>query len=263
MDLDSNGTMDTRTVQLPDDVSFETVETIAFDWRGRTLSIVEGITNSNAQVSITLKNGSDSVSVDVTGSGDITIDSKVFDDAVPNVNLRVGDLASGASPSSTPSTSETPTPTPPVIDGTIADPSPSPVGDVPADSPGLGDGTPTPTPTSSPSPSPSPSPSSSPSPSPSPVLPCTITTDPASLIIGLEGTKTIKVSHDSNTAISITGTSSKASDLQVTPGGAQTVTAGGATTFTIKSKKAFGTYSVTFSSACGSKTMAVLVLEAL
>ena len=76
----------------------------------------------------------------------------------------------------------------------------------------------------------------------------------------MEGTKTIKVSHDASTSLSITGSSSKPSDLQVTPGGPQTVGAGSATTFTVKSKKSIGIYSVTFSSSCGSKTVGVVVL---
>ncbi len=76
----------------------------------------------------------------------------------------------------------------------------------------------------------------------------------------MEGTKTIKVSHDGNTSISITGVSSKPSDLQVTPGGAQSVGAGSQTTFTIKSKKSIGVYNVTFSSGCGSKVVPVVVL---
>src|SRR5687767_14844383 len=41
-DFDGDGTLDTRTIQLPDGVSFRTVETIAFDWRGRTWNIVGG-----------------------------------------------------------------------------------------------------------------------------------------------------------------------------------------------------------------------------
>jgi hypothetical protein len=71
-------------------------------------------------------------------------------------------------------------------------------------------------------------------------------------------TTTIKVSHSSTTSVSITGTSSKPSDLQVSPGGPQTVDANSETTFTIKSKKT-GVYSVTFSSNCGSKTIPVTV----
>ena len=104
MDLDGDGGMDTRTINLPSGITFETVETIGFDWRGRTWNTVGGDTTSNAQVSITLKYGSDAISIDVTGSGDITIDSKVFDDSVPTVNLKVGDLTAGATPVPTPDT---------------------------------------------------------------------------------------------------------------------------------------------------------------
>ena len=112
MDLDGDGGMDTRTIDLPSGITFETVETIAFDWRGRTWNTVGGDTTSNAQVSITLKYGSDAVSIDVTGSGDITIDSKVFDDSVPTVKLKVGDLTAGATPVPTPDTTTAATPDP-------------------------------------------------------------------------------------------------------------------------------------------------------
>jgi type II secretory pathway pseudopilin PulG len=263
MDLDGDGGMDTRTINLPDDVSFETVETIGFDWRGRTWSTVEGVTTANAQVSIRLKNGSDSVSVDVTGSGDITIDSRVFDDSVPNVNLRVGDLASGPTPTPTPADTTpdpdatptpplsdglpVPTPTIPVSDGGLPVPTPTPTGNGNGSDNGNGNGQPTPTPT----------PTATPTPTPAP---CTITTDPATLTLSMEGTRTIKVSHDGSSAVSITGTSSKPSDLQVTPGGAQSVGAGSASTFTVKSKKSIGVYSITFSSGCGSKVVPVVVL---
>ncbi|HEY0729508.1 MAG TPA: hypothetical protein VGD38_15615 [Pyrinomonadaceae bacterium] len=143
MDIDGDGDMDTRTVTLPSGITFETVETISFDWRGRTVSTVGGITTPNAQVSIRLLNSDDSISVDVTGSGDVTIDSKVFDDSVPNVTLKIGDLATGATP--------VPTATPAVAD---ASPSPLPIGsidptdEVPTPTPILGDGgLPVPTPT--------------------------------------------------------------------------------------------------------------------
>jgi type II secretory pathway pseudopilin PulG len=265
LDLDGNGTMDTKTIPLPRDVTFETVETISFDWRGRTWNTVDGVTTPNAQVSIRLKNSNDSVSVDVTGSGDITIDSRVFDDSVPNVNLRVGDLASSATPTPTPAAVATPTPTPALIDGTQPTPTPTPVSDgapVPTPTPNLGGGTPTPTPspTATPRPSPSPSPTATPTPSPSPVTPCTITTDPVSLSLGIGGTKTIKVSHNSSSSVIITATSSKPSDLQVTPGSSTSIGAGGAATFTIKSKSSLGIYNVTFSTGCGSKVVPVVVL---
>jgi len=79
----------------------------------------------------------------------------------------------------------------------------------------------------------------------------------------LNGTKTIKVSHSSTTSISITGTSSKSSDLQITPGVAQTVAPGGSTTFTLKSKRLIGVYSVTFTASCGSKTVPVVIVSLL
>ena len=79
----------------------------------------------------------------------------------------------------------------------------------------------------------------------------------------LGGTKTIKVRHNSSSPITITATSSKPSDLQVTPGSLTSVSAGNAATFTLKSKSVLGIYNVTFSSGCGSKTVSVVVLLSL
>lgn len=259
MDLDGDGGMDTRTITLPSDITFETVESISFDWRGRTVSTVAGVTTENAQVSIRLQNSDDSISIDVTGSGDVTIDSQVFDDSVPNVSLNIGDLASGATPVPTPtpnsSPSASPTATPILPDVTDAVPTPTPI---------LGDGfaTPTPTPASTPTPTPSATPTPTPAavPTPTPVIPCTITADKVTVLMGLEGTATIKISHSSTSSVSVSASSSKPSELQVTPGGNQSIGAGGLTTFTLKSKKSLGTYSVTFSAGCGSKTVPVVVV---
>ncbi len=261
MDLDGDGGMDTRTVNLPSGISFETVETIAFDWRGRTWSTVDGVVSPNAQVSIRLVSSDDSISVDVTGSGDVTIDSQVFDDSVPNVRLNVGDLASGATPVPTPDSSGTtptgdasPTPTPIItLPDITASPTPIDIN---------GDPTATPTPAASPSPhsTPRPTPQATPAATPTPVVPCTIKTDKPLIIMSMQGSTTIKVSHDSTTSVSITGSSSKPSELQVSPGGSQTVGANSATTFTIKSKKTMGVYSVTFTSNCGSKNIPVTVV---
>jgi prepilin-type N-terminal cleavage/methylation domain-containing protein len=259
VDLDGDGNMDTRTITLPDGVSFETIETIAFDWRGRTWNTVDGTTTPNAQVSIRLKNSVESISIDVTGSGDVTIDSRVFDDSVPNVNLNVGDLASGATPEPTPSAVATPTPDA----GATPDPGTSPTESPTPDNTGtVSEPTPTPaaTPTATPSATPAATPAATPRATPTPTpSTCTISTDRTTLALVLEGTGTIKVGHGSTTSLSISATSSKPSELQVTPGGSQTVGAGGSTTFTIKSKKSLGTYSVTFSSSCGSTTVPVVV----
>ena len=264
MDLDGDGGMDTRTIPLPDGITFKTVETIGFDWRGRTWNTVGSITRSNTQVSITLKNSlEEAVLVDVTGSGDVTIDSKVFDDAVPNVNLNVGDLASGATPVPTPDAVATPTPTPDVTgtpDPTVADPNPTPTPtaetDVTTPSP-----TPTPAATATPTPSPTATPTPRPNVTPTPTpLVCTISTDQATVILDQDGTATIKVSITGNGTVSVSASSSKPSDLQVTPGGSQSIGSGSFATFTIKSKRSIGTYAVTFSSSCDTKVVPVIVL---
>lgn len=256
-DFDGDGTMETRTFQLPAGVSFQTVEAIAFDWRGRTWNTVGGVTLEDAQVSITLSNGTDSVSVDVTGAGDVTIDSRVFDDAVPSVALNVADLATGATPTPTPASeslpSESATPTP-----SETDPTPTPT-------PGLDtDPTPTPTPIaeesplSDPSPSPSPTESVTPTPSPTPVVTCVITVAPTSVTMSQDGTTTTQVSHNSSSSLTITAVSSKPSDLQATPG-FLVVAANGSASFTLKAKKSSGSYSVKFTASCGELVVPVKI----
>jgi hypothetical protein len=268
MDLDGDGDMDTRTIKLPSGIEFVTVETIGFDWRGRTWNTVGTVTRSNVQVSITLKYGVDKVSVDVTGSGDITVDSAVFDDEVPNVDLHVDDLSAGATPSTPDTTSTTPpsdttggTGTTDPVDGTGTDTNPTT-----DPTTGTGDTNPTTDPTTDPTDTttppatatPTPTPRATPGATPNTTV-CSITTNLPSLDLSLDGTATINVGHNSSTDLSISATSSKASEIQVTPGGAQTVARGGSATFTVKSKKTAGVYSVTFSSNCGSKTVAVVV----
>ena len=263
MDLDGDGGNDTRTITLPSGITFETVESISFDWRGRTMSTVSGVTTSNAQVSIRLLSSDDSISIDVTGSGDITIDSQVFDDSVPNVSLNVGDLAAGATPVPTPDSSSSPsaTPTPVPVDVTDSTPTPTPVLEV---GDGLPAATPTPSPTATPTPAsnptPRPTPQATPAATPTPTVPCTIDVDKLAVIMSANGTTTVKISHTADTSVSITGISSKPSALQVTPGGAQTVGPNSVTTFTLKAKGSLGVYSVTFNASCGSKTVPVTVL---
>ena len=251
-DFDGDGTMETRVIQLPAGVSFQTVETIAFDWRGRTWNVVGGVTLEDEQVSITLTNGTDSASIDVTGAGDVTMNSVVFDDEVPSVTMNIDDLATGATPTPTPVDhdslpSESPTPTPLETDPT---PTPTPRLDT--------DPTPTPTPKVEESPLPDPSPSVSPSPSPTetvtptptPVVTCVITATPTSVTMSQDGTSTIQVAHSSSSALTISATSSKPSELQVTPG-SQTVATNGSATFTLKTKRTSGSYTVTLTASCG------------
>jgi Tfp pilus assembly protein FimT len=257
MDLDGDGDMDTKTINLPNGVKFVTIETIAFDWRGRTWNTVGTNTEPNAQVSITLTSDAGLVTVGVTGSGDVTLDSNVFDDKVPSINLHVADLT-GATPTPTPVEVATATPTPaadatPDI-GIAPEATPTPIID-------LGDilATPTPTPTLTPTPTPSPTPTATATPTPTPTV-CTINADQIEVFLNQDGTTSIKITHSASVSLSITATSSKPSDLQVTPSGGQTVLSGGSVNFTLKSKRSPGVYSVTFSTSCGSKTVPVTVL---
>ena len=268
MDLDNDGDLDTSTITLPDGIEFDgDPETIAFDWRGRTWNTKDGNTEPNAQVSIRLKSSIETVSIDITGSGDITINSVVFDDEVPDIKLKVGDLASNGTtttttttPTTTTTTGDTTgTTTPPVTVDPGADTQPDPVDTTtnPTTNP-----TPTPTPTATPTATPTPSPSPSPSPSTQqPPTVCTVNADMAKLSLSLQGSGTIKVSHSASVNLTITGTSSKPSELQVS--GGQTVAPGGFATFTIKSKKLLGSYNVTFKTSCGEKVVPVTVVSVL
>ena len=257
MDLDGDGDLDTRTIPLPDGVEFDDVETIAFDWRGRTWHTVGINTEPNAQVSIRLVNSYETVSIDVTGSGDITINSAVFDDKVPDVDLKVANLASAPTP--TPGeVIPTPTPTPvsvPTPDNT-ANPDPTPL-----PTPDLGDTypVPTPTPAASPTPSatPTPTPAASPTPSSVPTV-CSLTVDKVLVILGGDGSTKIKVSHDAGVSLTVSGTSSSPSNLQVSPN-SQTVASGSSVEFQVKAKKNLGTYSATFTTSCGTKAVTVIV----
>ena len=256
LDLDGDGDLDTTTVTLPHGVTFDSVETIAFDWRGRTWSTISGITSPNAQVSFRLQYGSDIASIDITGSGDVTVNSLVFDDSVPNVNLRVSDLTSGTTPSTTTPVTTTPTTPDGTLDPTTSIPT-DPTTTTPTDPTTTTPTGPTTTnPTTPTTPTNPTTPTTPANPTTVPAV-CTITTNPTSLSLGLDGTTTIKVSHDATTSLSIGAASSKASDLQVT--GKQTVASGGTATFTVKSKKTIGIYSLTFSSSCGSKTVTVVI----
>jgi len=265
VDLDGDGDLDTTTVTLPDGVTFDSVETIAFDWRGRTWNTVSGVTSSNAQVSFRLQYDGDIVSIDITGSGDVTVDSLVFDDSVPNISLRVGDLASsGTTPVTTTPITTTPvttTPTTPTTDPTTVTPTDpttttptDPTTTTPTDPTTTNPTTPT---TTNPTTPTTTNPNTPSNPTTVPAV-CTITTNPTSLSLGLDGTTTIRVSHDAATSLSISASSSKPSDLQIT-GGAQSIASGATTTFTVKSKKTLGIYSITFNASCGSKTVSVVI----
>jgi len=77
--------------------------------------------------------------------------------------------------------------------------------------------------------------------------------------MGQDSTVTIQLKNNSSSTASITATSSKSSDLQVTPSGAQSIAANDTATFTFKSKKKSGSYTVAFSAACGALVVPVTI----
>jgi Tfp pilus assembly protein FimT len=262
MDLDGDGDLDTKTIALPDGVTFEDVETIAFDWRGRTMHIVGASTEPNAQVFFILKDSYETVSIDVTGSGDITMNSAVLEDEVPNVTLEVDDLATATPTPTVVEEIPTPTPTPDAVatpDNTAnPDPTPLPTPDLEDIIP-----VPTPTPEAKPTPSatptPRPTPDVVPTPTPAPAV-CTLTTDKVLITMSGNGSTKVKVGHNAGVPLTVIGTSSDPSNLQINPD-SLTVASGSTGEFIIKAKRTFliSNYTVTFSTSCGTKAVSVIV----
>lgn len=254
MDFDGDGTMENRDVFLDSGVEIATnplPDPIAFDWRGRLVG------TADKKVSITLQYGTDANdqrSIDVTRSGDVTIDSDVYLDDVPNVNVNVNSLTgvdsgstingnSTATPTPTPveEVSPTPTPTPTPVPTSTPTPTPTPLP------------TPTPTPTATPTPTPTPLPTPTPTPLPTPTpspTPCAVTASPSSLSIrknGGIGTVTWIVAGGGTVTFA-----SGPSNLQVTSTSANT--------FSIKSlNNSRGDFTVVFATPCGNRNYVVSV----
>ena len=149
MDFDGNGTVETKDITLDSGVEFATDPiALVFDWRGRLVDLPL----TEIKVSIAMQWGNDPDDqriVDVTRSGDVTIDSDVYLDDVPNVNVNVGGLTgidSGSTMNGNNNPDPTPTPTPVQEDPTPT-PTPTPI---------EADPTPTPTPPIGADPTPTP-----------------------------------------------------------------------------------------------------------
>ena len=251
MDFDGNGTVETRDITLDDGVVFATDPiALVFDWRGRLVDLPL----TEIKVSIAMQWGDDPNDqriVDVTRSGDVTIDSDVYLDDVPNVNVNVGGLT-GIDSGSTVNGNNNPAPTPapsPTQEATPT-PTPTPVGSDP---------TPTPTPGSSPTPSatPSASPTATATPSPSPVVtatptptPCTVTvtTTPNPLSFSKHSGGTIAFSVNPSGTVTF---NSGPSNLGVT---------GSGNTFSVSSlNNTRGNFTLVFTTPCGSQNVSVTV----
>lgn len=254
MDFDGNGTVDTRDITLDEGVVFATDPiALAFDWRGRLVDLPL----TEIKVSIAMQWGDDPNDqriVDVTRSGDVTIDSDVYLDDVPNVNVNVGGLTgidSGSTVNGNNNPNPTPTPTP--AEEPTPEEQPSPIDAEPTPTPPIGiepDATPTPTPTPSPSPvaSVSPTPDGNPSPTPTP---CTVqvTTSPSPLSFSKHSGGTVSFTVNPSGTVTFT---SGPSNLGVTEAGGNT--------FNISSlNNTRGNFTLVFNTPCGSHNVGVTV----
>ncbi|MGI8919747.1 MAG: pilus assembly FimT family protein [Pyrinomonadaceae bacterium] len=251
-DMDGNGTLESRDIFLDNGIVIvgNPVPT-RFDWRGRFRTDNPDTT----RISITLQYGtsaSDQRTIDVTRSGDVTIDSREYLDDVPNVN--VNSNLSGIDSGSTVNGNTNPSPSPSAYPSPSPDPNPSP-NPSPSASPSPSpypSPNPSPSPSPNPSASPSPSPSLNPSPSPSPSpAPCVVTITPTALSIR----KNVGVG---DLSFAITGGSGAVSfangpsNLQVT----QTSTYNFQVTSLNNSR---GDFTLYFSTPCGSRQVTVSV----
>ena len=174
-----NGTLQIKTFQLESGVTFTTnAQRTSFDWRGRIPS----------RWVFQVYNGTTSVPVDVSGSGDITVGDQHFpDDLIPAVDIAsvTGDVVPDATP--TPTATPTPAAAPPPADSPTPTPTPTPNGNGNGNGGNNGNGnphsSPTPTPTPTSTPTPTPSPVVTPTPTPTPLPPCVMSVYPSSLTL--------------------------------------------------------------------------------
>lgn len=248
MDFDGTGALTTQDFSTESGVRINIPGgSFRFDWRGRVANEVN-VGFSNRIVGIDYSNN-----VNISGSGDVTMDLEIFaDGSIPTPALS----GVGGNPIADP------TPTP----GASPDPSPE-VSPSPSESPTPSDSptpsqTPTPTPTPVPTPTPTPLPTPTPTPLPSPtptptVAPCSLSASPTSVTISQNGSGNISV-HLNNFSGSgtISASSSNSGQIQVSPGSAM-VSGSSSASFTVSVKKQNG--SITFSSTCGSQTVPVTV----
>lgn len=258
MDFNGDGSVETKDINLDEGVVFATDPlALVFDWRGRLVDLPL----TEIKVSIAMQWGDDPNDqrvVDVTRSGDVTIDSDVYLDDVPNVNVNVNGLT-GIDGGSTSNGNNNPTETtppgedPPTDPG--ADPPPTdPGGDPPTD-PGddpptdPGDDPPT-DPGNDPPPDPEESPNPQGDPNPTPT-PCTlqVSTTPNPLSFSKHSGGTVGFTVNPSGTVNFT---SGPNNLGVTRLSGNT--------FQISSlNNTRGNFTLTFTTPCGSQTVSVSV----
>ena len=267
LDFDSNGvldTYDTKTFNLETNVSWQPEyvgTTITFDWRGRSLTgqvtpillLRRGPASDSALIT--------SLLIQISGSGDITLDSEQFlDGSIPDVALTgtpTGDIRPDPPPNPLPvgvvDPNATPTPTPdptPIPDpNATPDPTPEPT-PTPCHSNGV-NCRPSPTPT----PIPTPDPNATPDPTPEPTSPCTLT-GPGSITLANRATVAISLAvanSSGNTTVSVSNNHPSHSSVSLAPGQTGIVNINGTVTFnaTMNGNSQQGTLVFSASSPCG------------
>ena len=260
MDFDANGTVETRDVTLDSGVVFATDPiALVFDWRGRLVDLPL----TEIKVSIAMQWGTDPNDqriVDVTRSGDVTIDSDVYLDDVPNVNVNVNSLTgidsgstvngnNSAPPSESPETDTEEDPDPP---GDVID-DPTPPEEDPGTTP-IGDPNPDPDPDPDPAedPEPDPVPSDPPAnPTPTPCL-VTVTTNPNPLTFSKHSGGTVSFSVNPSGTVTF-DTTDQPSNLSITQ-------LSGGNSFSIQSlNNTRGNFTLTFNTPCGPQSVTLSV----
>ena len=249
MDFDGDGTVDTKDITLDEGVVFATDPlALVFDWRGRLVDLPL----TEIKVTIAMQWGddpSDQRVVDVTRSGDVTIDSDVYLDDVPNVNVIVEGMT-GIDSGSTLNGNNNPHPSPSPSPQASPTPTDSPTPDVsPSESPSPeASATPTPSPSATPTPSPSVTPTPTPTPSPTPCN-VEVTTSPSPFSFSKQGSGTLVFTGVPSGTVQFT---SGPSNLGVTKG------VGNA--FAVNSlNNTRGNFTLVFSTPCGSRNVSVTI----
>lgn len=276
MDFGS-GTVETRTFQLDPGIDFSTDPLkVTFDWRGR-LTVPCVVTKSCVFQVRSLALDGKAIPVDVSGSGDITVDEQHFpDQLIPEIEISQVQPSVTPEPAGTPNIEPSPgggdetdpideaTPTPEPTATPTATPTPTPNGNGNGNgndgNNGNGHGNPSPTPT----------PSASPNSSPTPIPQCSASISPSTLVLSQSnatnqtGTATFTISGGSGVR-TISATQDGNGNSLVTALSLVRIDGSGTSTISVTTKNGAGnrgTFSVKISTdpSCGStQTLTVIV----
>lgn len=276
------GVVQTRTFQLEPGVDFFTDPLkVTFDWRGR-LTVPCAVTKS-CVFQVRSEVAGYSIPVDVSGSGDITVDAQHFPDGlIPDVNI-----AEVTNDDVVPDPSGTPNVDPPSGGGSgdgvdpvdSPTPSPSPTatpnnngnGNGPGGNNGNGNGNGNATPTPTPTVTPTPSPGGTATPTPSPVAQCSSSISPSTITISQSdatkktGTATFTIANGTGTR-TITAAQDGNGNSLVTALSLVRIDGSGSTTVSVTAKNGAGnrgqfSLKVSTDPSCGSTQVLTVIVN--